>query len=630
MNKFTKISAVLLAVVMMFGVAVSAKAANSASPAVNAALLAAGLTQAQIDALFPVSSTLDLGPTTLEQGSMGQYVKNLQMFLGITADGNFGSGTKAAVMAKQAMLGLVADGKVGPASKAAFAASVAPVTPPANNNNGGSSSDLEGTDGSIDTTSTISSYSDEEAGEGQSNVKVLGFEVETSNDGDVALKSMKLEFDPAAHTGSQSDHLDDYIEGVSIWMGSTKIGEADVDEFSENSDIYTKTVTLDEPVLKADETTKFYVTVDVVGNLDSGDITGDNWSLDVLSIRYMDGSGVVTTYNSDSDALDQQVDFVDFGTSADTELKISTDSDSPEEGIVTVDDEDGEDEVVLLMGKLKLEGESDINLDELPFMFSPVGDNMNVIVSDIRLVLGDEEYSESVPSIAGGATSTVTFEDLDFDIEAGDTVEFSIVADINGTSDYTEGDSISVSLTSVARLDIEAENEEGDNLSTSEISGTAIGEEQEFRSEGISVALVGSPSTSVSAGQNTKDDAATFTIKFKVTAVGDAVYISSLTGSVGTNYEVQRSGTATDVEGSVDATIENTTDDDLTDVGNYKIEDGESETFELTVSAVDTYTVGQYRALLTAIDWDTDDDATPDQTYTSNLDAFKTSYVNLN
>jgi hypothetical protein len=50
----------------------------------------------------------------LKKGSRGQEVKDLQEFLGLSADGIFGSGTEAAVKKWQTANGLTADGIVGP------------------------------------------------------------------------------------------------------------------------------------------------------------------------------------------------------------------------------------------------------------------------------------------------------------------------------------------------------------------------------------------------------------------------------------------------------------------------------------------------------------------------------------
>ena len=52
----------------------------------------------------------------LKNGSTGAEVKELQEFLGLSADGVFGKGTEAAVKKWQTANGLTADGIVGPAT----------------------------------------------------------------------------------------------------------------------------------------------------------------------------------------------------------------------------------------------------------------------------------------------------------------------------------------------------------------------------------------------------------------------------------------------------------------------------------------------------------------------------------
>ena len=70
--------------------------------------------------------------TTLRVGSKGSQVVCLQTSLGgLTADGNFGPKTKAAVVAWQQSMGLVADGVFGPKSRAAWSGSSVVGTLPA-------------------------------------------------------------------------------------------------------------------------------------------------------------------------------------------------------------------------------------------------------------------------------------------------------------------------------------------------------------------------------------------------------------------------------------------------------------------------------------------------------------------
>lgn len=599
---------------------------------------------------------------TLRQGSSGPCVMTLQAALNangasLVVDGSFGPMTNASVISYQTAHNLSADGVVGPLTKASLAGS--PTTPPAGplcpNGNPISNNcmpttptgpnNLEGSDGTVDAVTTISSYSDEEVGESANAVKVAGFEVETSSDGDVAIKSVKVTFDPTSNGAGDSDHLDDYIDSVAVWMGSTKVGSADVSAFTENSDdTSSKVISLSNAVVQSDDSEKFYISVDSVGNLDSGDIDSDDWSVGLENLRYIDGSGVVTTFDGadmDTGAGDIgyvsaddgiEINFVDFSTAADTELKVSIDTDSPETGIELVDD-DSTTDVVLLMGHLKLDGDSDATIDELPFTLTVTGaTDIDNVTGNLTLTLDGEDYTESV-STATETSATVTFDNLNFDMSAGDTIDFTITAEIlelDGVS-FDEGDTLLASLTSTNRGNIDAENEEGDQLTAGEKTGTATGDAQEFRTEGISVTLISAVGTK-SASDTNDADTATFVIKFKVKANGDTMYIAttaSTGGAINNTYTVTKSTTATTA--GVSEAIQNNTDLDLSTGGNWAIEDDTEESFEMTIlkSITAGGNDGLYKAALSSVKWNSDDDTSTYNSYTSDLDAFITGYVSL-
>jgi len=65
----------------------------------------------KIDTSVPVTAAVS---ETLRRGSKGDAVKRMQAKLGLTADGDFGPGTEAALKKWQAANGLTADGVVGP------------------------------------------------------------------------------------------------------------------------------------------------------------------------------------------------------------------------------------------------------------------------------------------------------------------------------------------------------------------------------------------------------------------------------------------------------------------------------------------------------------------------------------
>ena len=65
--------------------------------------------------------------TTVKKGSNGEAVKQLQMLLGITADGIYGSKTKAAVIAYQTAHNLEPDGICGPKTWASLQGETIPA-----------------------------------------------------------------------------------------------------------------------------------------------------------------------------------------------------------------------------------------------------------------------------------------------------------------------------------------------------------------------------------------------------------------------------------------------------------------------------------------------------------------------
>lgn len=138
---------------------------------------------------------------------------------------------------------------------------------------------------------------------------------------------------------------------------------------------------------------------------------------------------------------------------------------------------------------------------------------------------------------------------------------------------------------------------------------------------------------SESAVSNDSDgaDTGTFKIRYKLTAGGSPIYVSKLTTlGVGPRYRVWRAGSGSSINLSLTpATLVNLSTAATTPNGNYRIEAGQSQTFDLTV-AVPVGQIGiadYYRLSLSDIYWDTDDDATPDQDYI--LPLLQTDYLYL-
>lgn len=585
--------------------------------------------------------------TTLKMGSTGSQVMSLQQTLNAngflvstTGAGSpgmessyFGAKTKAAVLAFQGAKGLGVDGVVGPNTGTALAAmggamsgnfpagctsaagyssttgvkcdsgpstglpagcsstaGYSPLTGTKCDSSGSApSGPLAGTDGTIADMTRLSQYNAEEVGSGQDDVKVLGFEVEASTDGDIKLNSMKVRFDSTGNGSGDSDRLEDYVASVSIWQGSTKVGSADTTDFTRvSSGLYTKVITLDSSVVRADTTEKFYIAVDAVGNLDSGDIDSDSWTIALDNVRYEDGGGVVTTESAeiptdmdwDSAGDGISIAFVSFATASDTELKITVDS-TLQAGVRTVNTTSDTNDVLLLKGTMKLEGTSDVWLDEVPFLFTTNATNVDGLTPTVYFTIDGTEYSESMTASAG-TTEVITFNDLDKTLTPG-TYTFTVKADVNDieTSSFDEGDYLLVELDATRRALIIAENSQGDQLTDgSEMTGVAAGTIQYFYSISPVVTVV---SKSITPNDNGSNPAVSATAKMKlaITAQGGTLYLN---GDDETTQAEEFFGIAVD-GGDASSSISSYT---FTPSGTYAVTNSGSDNEYYTLNEGDT------------------------------------------
>ncbi len=602
--------------------------------------------------------------STLRVGSVGAEVSCLQASLGVSADGKFGPMTAAAVKAWQASKGLAADGVFGAMSRAAMSGSttvlpagcqagwlVNPMTGASCTGGSTSGGALEGGAGDLNGADVLSTYSGEEVLEGDEDVKVLAIELEADNGSDLKISSLKLGFANTELTAGSSKKMDSVIDEVKVWMGSDEVGSASSDDFSESDDVYTKSISLSDAVVKAGDKEKLYVTVSSVSNVDSDDLAND-WTVAVESVRFEDAEGVVTTDSSTGDlgtenytnntaeAAEKLFSFEDLSSSGDVELKVSKGSASPEATAVSVDDTSDTNNVVLLEAKLKAEG-TDMTVDNIEFDVTPTGANANVIVKEYKLLLDGEEIdSIAAGSIADGVTGTIEFTNLedDFMIDLGDTAVIQVVADINDLeATFGNGDSILVSFANASNVDdttnTVVEDENGDTVVAADRSGSAVGETQTFYSDGMQVSLV-SVDADVTADADPatagSDSTGTFVIKFKVTAFGDDIYVDKDavedTTPFNTATQLAYSVTNTGTTAAAVAVLQSTAD---LQTDSYLVEEGTSETFTLTValtSATDTFS----RIKLESIGYKVGSDAAGDTQYTADLDNFKTADLFLN
>jgi peptidoglycan hydrolase-like protein with peptidoglycan-binding domain len=639
-NVIAKIAAVVAGlglVAMSFAYAAPAAKADTASD--NAALIASLM--AQIEALkASMGGSTSAGATAtfskdLTIGSTGADVTALQKWLiskghplAAGATGYFGAQTKAALAAWQAANGVApASGYFGPITRAKVNAAGGST-----GSTGGTTdtSSLQGGEGSLDINGNVSADVESEVDEGDSDVQVLGFEVE-AQDSDVMIERVDVEFTVGSGGSSK---LDDYIDGATLWMGSKKLASMDVSKADEDdNDVYSFRFAGLKGIVKEDDQAELYVSVDAVSNVDSSD-TNVDISVDVPAdgIRAVDAAGISETYAIAGEITAETFNIVE-PTAGD--LNITEADNSPEATIVSVDDENDTNDVTILSFDLEAD-EQDILITDLPVGLVTSEDaGVDGPVKRVMLqVDGKTLDTVTIPSSAGVSYQAL-FEDIDYTVDNGDTVTFDVVVDLNDTdlTTFASGTTLYATSSNVAAWD--AEDEQGDSITP---DGSATGETMTFFEDSIVVTLDSVTTTKSTSDTSGVGDQATFKIKFDVKAVGDDMYLDrSVTadfgrdgsGAAGSGFQFATTSDSTTGTTTVQSISASDTDTDDT-ATLYKIDEGKTRTFTLTVVAtagIDGFVGVQ----LTGINWTTvAGSAVAPNFYTSNLNDFKSDLESVN
>ncbi len=387
---------------------------------------------------------------------------------------------------------------------------------------------LSGTVGTIDYSLT-SGISNEEVGEDENDVKVAGLELDLEDsDSDVQVTAIKVNFD----VGTAANDFEDYADEVSVWLGTTKVATVDADEFNDDND-FEKTISLSNAVVRQDETKDLYVAVSAVSNLDTADVS-DTWTVDFTLVRFIDAQGATTSEDPTENAV--TFSFESFATATDVELKITTgDEDVNDAHIIDVDATDDTDDVSILSFNMEAEGDSDIVIDALPVTLTSVeatGNDPADLISTVYLYAGNTEIgSENLVDAGADSSEVVVFDDLDYTIDAGEDVEFTVKAKFYSIADSLDaGDTIQATFGEVETdaATFEVEDESGTELADGDKTGTVTGGTHEVRDTGINVEFVsGSAVRTFTADATGEDDQGTYTINFDVTAFGADMYIDN-------------------------------------------------------------------------------------------------------
>lgn len=574
---------------------------------------------------YAFTSDLTIGSNNgADVSALQEYLRAQGYFTYTGALGYFGPITQSALAAWQAANGVApAAGYFGPISRAKYNSMCGSMAGDDDDDDDDYDGDFfTGSDeGAIDV-DQISKYANEEVGEDQDDVTVLGAEIEADG-ADQMIERVTVVIDTPSDTAE--DDLDDFINDVSVWLDGEELGRMDVDEasYSRSEDEYTFRFVGLDGIIEDGDTLDLLIAVSGPNTVNS-DTEGEGWDVTIPDngIRASSPNGVTDSYDG---VGPESFTVESFASANDVELKASKSSDNPDEQTVVGDSND-EFMADLLGFELEAEG-SDIEVFSLEFDFTTSAPSVVQQVSEFILTCGGDEWSETP------ATTTV-FEDLEFVIDEGDTVECMLSAEmleVDGTV-FAEGDTLEADL-DVSETD--AEDESGEGLTTTELTGSANGYAQTFISEGLEISNVEADAvltfTADDAGETSTGK---FTIEFDVTANDTVVYLdkSATATSSTTTLGISTAGEGMlyviDIDGADEYVINsailecvsscgNTGDNSTTD---FFIDEGDTETYRLTVSITgdDAPDPANFKIWLESINWATAD-ATADQFYTSNL-----------
>lgn len=636
--KFAAVVAGLGLVAMSFAsFAVPAKADEASDLAAEIAKLTQAYNALTGGASASVTFTRDL---TI--GSTGQDVTALQNWLikgGFAipagATGYFGAQTQAALAKYQASVMISpAAGYFGPITRAKVNGTAGSG---GSTGGTGSTGGLSGGAGDIGDADFVSSFSGEEVGEGDEDVEVAGLEIEADGS-DIEITAVTIVFDES--TGA-TDDFEDYATEVSVWFDGEEVARVDADEFQDDDD-YENTISLDNGVvIDEDEKGEIVIAISAQDNLDNDQI-GDEWDVAFSGVRFKDAQGATVTDTSTGDidstvpagTTSESFSFESFATAGDVELHISAGDDEINDSrTITIDDNDNTDDVEILSFMMEAEGDSDLEIKDLGVNMDVTGEShVDDVVAGgtnpaIRLMIdgeeyGDAEYFDDADDTDVGTDEDILFEGVDYVLDAGSEVEVIVMVDLLSTGDgLEEGSTISANVGETETDQVgtfwDVEDESGEDLTDSEYTGAASGEAHSLFESGIEVVAV-----STSAEKNDDDTIGTFEVEVDITAFGEDQYIykgadTASSSSSGFIYTIYEGGTATSTfYGTASDLLQSSADE----VGGdyFRIDEGETERFTLTVTLDPTATTRLYNIEVDTVRFDpdnADDNAATDDTH---------------
>ncbi|HEV7702142.1 MAG TPA: peptidoglycan-binding domain-containing protein [Candidatus Paceibacterota bacterium] len=374
---------------------------------------------------------------------------------------------------------------------------------------------------------------------------------------------------------------------------------------------------------------ELWVAVDVASSVDGSD-TGNDWLVEVddEGLRFTDGASIDTFV--DTDTASESAGFAIETSGGNSDITITKDSSSPDAQNLEVKESSSTTATVAVFKIKADEDGGDIKIDDFPISLAVTNsvatvsnDHVNDVVDDVMIVVDGHTYSADESPVTN-TPQTFHFSDIEDDdvvVNAGDTmtvtVKVKFKSQSSGPVNYDNGATV-IATSAVDDSDFE-DADTGDDVATQTLA-TPSGETMTLFSSGVAISNFDSSFDTTSDGGLISKQ--TFTIDFDVTAFGDTFYIPKpvaretsatalaalLDDSAGLAFTVENSAGVIQNAGTIASANSSLTSSADTDfAGFFTVNEGDTETFHVTVELNDTgSTAGFYHVQLTELMYDLD------------------------
>lgn len=450
--------------------------------------------------------------------------------------------------------------------------------------------------------------------EGDERAEILDFRFNVE-DADVRVERVDVHF-RAAGSNAEDDPWK-VFDSVTLWYKNQRVATVNTDsrdawsrEGRTNPDTYRVRFTGVDTIVREGERAEFTISVDVSNSVRFSNNSAERWTVFVPNegVRVTDAAGITQNIGNSNDTV-----MIDIGVGGQNErLSVRNASDERAQTL-QVERSRLSDWHTIFSFELEAE-DNDIEITNLPITLQVFGGNVyNDVFNRLELVIDGETFSDYRVLNSNGSSTIVQFE-FDRDelvLENDDTVTAELRARFNSlTGNYVEGTSVLASLTSTNVENIDAEG--ADDLRGTQLRGSADGELQTLRTQGLMVGAVNTraPEYRQNVSTTLTDDQGVYFIEFDVTAFNTPVFIAftaergtSTNPSAGVQYSIENGSNEVVVSGDTSAILERVSGGQLTN--NYvRVNEGQTVRLRLT-TYFDPSMTEFYRVQLRSVNFNT-------------------------